>query len=88
LTAFFVSLFSVTHHVDASPTQSSVPSELLCTETRRHIPVFKAPEANSDWLASSLTTAKMVAAGAECIPFPYVKGAFGIVVVILETVEV
>jgi hypothetical protein len=49
---------------------------------------FRSPEANSDWLASSLTTAKMVTAGAECIPFPYVKGAFGMVVVILETVEV
>jgi hypothetical protein len=49
--------------------------------------VFKSPEAKSDWLTSSLTTAKMVAA-AECIPSPYVKGAFGIVVVILETVDV
>jgi hypothetical protein len=27
-------------------------------------------------------------AGAECIPFPYVKGAFGMVVVILETIDV
>jgi hypothetical protein len=32
--------------------------------------------------------AKAITAGAECIPFPYVKGVFGTVVVILETVEV
>ncbi|KAJ7446588.1 hypothetical protein FB451DRAFT_1188678 [Mycena latifolia] len=39
---------------------------------------------NSD---SSLTTAKAVTAGAECLPFPYAKGVFGTVVIILETVE-
>ncbi|KAJ6503124.1 hypothetical protein DFH09DRAFT_1289487 [Mycena vulgaris] len=52
--------------------------------------VFKSKsssQSKSDWLAASLTTAKLIAAGAECIPFPYVKGVFGTVVVILETVE-
>ncbi|KAJ6545990.1 hypothetical protein DFH09DRAFT_652564 [Mycena vulgaris] len=52
--------------------------------------VFKSKsssQSRSDWLAGSLTTAKLIAAGAECIPFPYVKGVFGMVVVILETVE-
>ncbi|KAJ6547728.1 hypothetical protein DFH09DRAFT_1281729 [Mycena vulgaris] len=52
--------------------------------------VFKgrlSSQSKSDWLAGSLTTAKLIAAGAECIPFPYVKGVFGMVVVILETVE-
>ncbi|KAJ6523535.1 hypothetical protein DFH09DRAFT_198317 [Mycena vulgaris] len=44
-------------------------------------------QSKSDWLAGSLTTAKLIAAGADCIPFPYVKGVFGTVVVILETVE-
>ncbi|KAJ7484108.1 hypothetical protein FB451DRAFT_1363712 [Mycena latifolia] len=43
--------------------------------------------ANSDWLATSLVTAKAVTAGAECLPFPYVKGVFGTVVMILETIE-
>ncbi|KAJ7454167.1 hypothetical protein FB451DRAFT_1184921 [Mycena latifolia] len=41
----------------------------------------------TDWLATALTTAKAVTAGAECLPFPYVKGVFGTVVLILETVE-
>ncbi|KAJ6547973.1 hypothetical protein DFH09DRAFT_632327 [Mycena vulgaris] len=52
--------------------------------------VFKSKsssQSQSDWLAALLTTAKVIAAGAECIPFPYVKGVFGTVVVILETVE-
>ncbi|KAJ7463371.1 hypothetical protein FB451DRAFT_1494488 [Mycena latifolia] len=44
-------------------------------------------QSNSDWLETSLTTAKAVTAAAECIPFPYVKGVFGTVVVILETIE-
>ncbi|KAJ6547802.1 hypothetical protein DFH09DRAFT_634414 [Mycena vulgaris] len=48
---------------------------------------IKSSQSKSDWLAGSLTTAKLIAAGAECIPFPYVKGVFGMVVVVLETVE-
>ncbi|KAJ7431104.1 hypothetical protein FB451DRAFT_1321229 [Mycena latifolia] len=46
---------------------------------------LKPSVANSDWLATSLVTAKAVTAGAEC--FPYVKGVFGMVVIILETIE-
>ncbi|KAJ6547806.1 hypothetical protein DFH09DRAFT_1087554 [Mycena vulgaris] len=53
--------------------------------------VFKvklSSQSKSDWLTGSLTTAKLITAGAECIPFPYVKGVFGMVVIILEMVEV
>ncbi|KAJ6549317.1 hypothetical protein DFH09DRAFT_620363 [Mycena vulgaris] len=49
--------------------------------------LFKSSQARSNWLAASLLTAKAVTAGAECLPFPYVKGIFGMVVTILETVE-
>ncbi|KAJ7144745.1 hypothetical protein C8R43DRAFT_563088 [Mycena crocata] len=45
------------------------------------------PSSTSDWLANSLITAKIAVSAAECAPFPFVKGAFGIVVVLLETVE-
>ncbi|KAJ7466039.1 P-loop containing nucleoside triphosphate hydrolase protein [Mycena latifolia] len=48
---------------------------------------FKPSSSNSDWLTTSLATAKAVTAGAECLPFPYVKGVFGMVVIILETIE-
>ncbi|KAJ7089127.1 hypothetical protein C8R44DRAFT_441268 [Mycena epipterygia] len=44
-------------------------------------------KSDSDWLATSLLTARAVTAAAECIPFPYVKGVFGTFVIILETVE-
>ncbi|KAJ6568019.1 hypothetical protein DFH09DRAFT_1278132 [Mycena vulgaris] len=44
-------------------------------------------KSNSDWLATSITTAKALTAGAECIPFPYVKGVFGTAVIVLETIE-
>ncbi|KAJ7437960.1 hypothetical protein FB451DRAFT_1304772, partial [Mycena latifolia] len=48
---------------------------------------FKPSGSNSEWLTTSLVTAKAVTAGAECLPFPYVKGVFGTVVIILETIE-
>ena len=67
------------------PTMSTSPPR---NPSRANSAARKRGRAKSDWLASSLTTAKAVAAGAECIPFPYVKDAFGIVVVILETVGV
>ncbi|KAJ6533813.1 hypothetical protein DFH09DRAFT_1284395 [Mycena vulgaris] len=51
-------------------------------------PQTPATETQPDWLASSLTTVKFIVAGVECIPFPYVKGVFGMVVIILEMVEI
>ncbi|KAJ7467683.1 hypothetical protein FB451DRAFT_1369325 [Mycena latifolia] len=63
------------------PPSSGVPQQ----SGRKELWMFTQP--NSDWLETSLTTAKAVTAAAECIPFPYVKGVFGTVVVILETVE-
>ncbi|KAJ7840633.1 hypothetical protein B0H13DRAFT_2210249 [Mycena leptocephala] len=41
----------------------------------------------SDWLAPTIVAARMITAAGECLPFPYVKGAFGMVVIFLETVE-
>ncbi|KAJ7468200.1 hypothetical protein FB451DRAFT_1481993 [Mycena latifolia] len=45
------------------------------------------PNSKSDWLGLALLAAKTITAGAECVPFPYVKGAFGMIIVLLETVE-
>ncbi|KAJ7633632.1 hypothetical protein DFH06DRAFT_1101081 [Mycena polygramma] len=42
---------------------------------------------SSDWLGVSLLTAKTIAAAGECLSVPYVKGAFALVILILETVE-
>ncbi|KAJ7765954.1 hypothetical protein DFH07DRAFT_938853 [Mycena maculata] len=44
-------------------------------------------DSSSDWLGTCLLTAKAIAAGGEMLPFPYIKGAFEIVVIVLETVE-
>ncbi|KAJ7446603.1 hypothetical protein FB451DRAFT_1188696 [Mycena latifolia] len=52
-----------------------------------HLPFKPTTQSKSDWLATSLITARAVTAGAECLPFPYLKGVFGTAVVILETVE-
>jgi hypothetical protein len=48
----------------------------------------KSPSQSSDWIRTSLPTANIIAAAAEFIPLPYVKGVFGVVVTLLETVEV
>ncbi|KAJ7349931.1 hypothetical protein DFH08DRAFT_863333 [Mycena albidolilacea] len=40
-----------------------------------------------DWLAHVILMVKMIAAGAEFIPLPYICVAFGTVVIFLETVD-
>ncbi|KAJ7714259.1 hypothetical protein B0H16DRAFT_1702108 [Mycena metata] len=48
---------------------------------------FKAPpKSKSDWLAPAILTARTITAAAECAPFPYIKGASGTVLILLETV--
>ncbi|KAJ6543526.1 P-loop containing nucleoside triphosphate hydrolase protein [Mycena vulgaris] len=71
----------------SAPNSASSPSPQTPAKGSRVFKSKSSSQSKSDWLAASLTTAKVTAAGAECIPFPYVKGVFGTVVVILETVE-
>ncbi|KAJ6545997.1 hypothetical protein DFH09DRAFT_1282001 [Mycena vulgaris] len=66
---------------------SSSPPQTPAKGSRIKFKVNLSSQSKSDWLAGSLTTAKLIAAGAEYIPFPYVKGVFGSVIVVLETVE-
>ncbi|KAJ7101162.1 hypothetical protein C8R44DRAFT_859285 [Mycena epipterygia] len=42
---------------------------------------------NPAWLEALLFNAKMITAGADALPFPYVKGIFGTVVFLLEAVQ-
>ncbi|KAJ6484278.1 hypothetical protein DFH09DRAFT_1291829 [Mycena vulgaris] len=73
--------------MSAPPNPASSTSPQTQAKGSRVFKSKSSSQSTSDWLASSLTTAKVIAAGAECIPFPYVKGVFGTVVIILETVE-
>ncbi|KAJ6547959.1 hypothetical protein DFH09DRAFT_632177 [Mycena vulgaris] len=73
--------------MSAPPNPASSTSPQTQAKGSRVFKSKSSSQSKSDWLAASLTTAKLIAAGAECIPFPYVKGVFGTVVVILETVE-
>ncbi|KAJ7689985.1 hypothetical protein B0H17DRAFT_600067 [Mycena rosella] len=50
-------------------------------------PAPARPASETDWLPNLLVTAKLIAAGAEAVPFPFVKGAFAMVVTLLETVQ-
>ncbi|KAJ7101074.1 hypothetical protein C8R44DRAFT_859266 [Mycena epipterygia] len=42
---------------------------------------------NPAWLEALLFNVKMITAGADVLPFPYVKGIFGTVVFLLEAVQ-
>ncbi|KAJ7101785.1 hypothetical protein C8R44DRAFT_747221 [Mycena epipterygia] len=45
------------------------------------------PTTGPTWLQTLLFNAKMITAGANALPFPYMKGVFSTVVFLLETVE-
>ncbi|KAJ7081483.1 hypothetical protein C8R44DRAFT_905261, partial [Mycena epipterygia] len=62
----------------ASSPQNAVVS---CTPSK------PSPTSNSAWLEALLFNAKMITAGADALPFPYVKGVFGTVVFLLEAVQ-
>jgi hypothetical protein len=47
-----------------------------------------AGSVTKDWLAHMILAVKTVAAGADFIPVPYIRAAFGTVVILLETVDV
>ncbi|KAJ6476787.1 hypothetical protein DFH09DRAFT_1108736 [Mycena vulgaris] len=69
---------------------SSRPTILFRSSPRKATAPSQVPpnqKSETDWLGPALLTAKAITAGAECVPFPYVKGAFGTVVILLETVE-
>ncbi|KAJ7640938.1 hypothetical protein B0H17DRAFT_1339233 [Mycena rosella] len=68
-------------------TAHTTPAASSSTRRTRFHVLRPSSESKSDWLETSLTTAKGITAAAECPPFPYVKGVFGMVVIILETVE-
>ncbi|KAJ7099110.1 hypothetical protein C8R44DRAFT_747794 [Mycena epipterygia] len=46
-----------------------------------------SPSSNPGWLEALLFNARMITAGADTLPFPYVKGIFSTVVFLLETVQ-
>ncbi|KAJ7474070.1 hypothetical protein FB451DRAFT_1367085 [Mycena latifolia] len=73
-----------------SPTMATSNTSLTSPSgkpTATSVRAFKV-NSKSDWLGPALLAAKTITAGAECVPFPYVKGAFGVIVILLETVEV
>ncbi|KAJ7916511.1 hypothetical protein B0H13DRAFT_2448673 [Mycena leptocephala] len=67
---------------------ASTPPTQVLNNPLNQASMAKSPSpSGTDWLANSLLFAKTIAAAAECAPFPYLKGVFGTVVVLLETVE-
>ncbi|KAJ7485741.1 hypothetical protein FB451DRAFT_1363568 [Mycena latifolia] len=56
-------------------------------DTKPFQPFSASPSSNSGWLPVLIFNAKAITAAAEALPFPYVKGVFGMAVFLLETVE-
>ncbi|KAJ7624508.1 P-loop containing nucleoside triphosphate hydrolase protein, partial [Roridomyces roridus] len=50
-------------------------------------PVKASPSSGSDWIGGFLRLAKIVEAAGDLAPFPYIKGACGVVVNLLEIVQ-
>ncbi|KAJ7120874.1 hypothetical protein C8R44DRAFT_853251 [Mycena epipterygia] len=73
--------------MSASTTPTAAQSSSPPSKKKKARVSKSSPLTTSDWVGTSLLTAKAIAAGAECLPFPYVKGVFGIVVTLLEMVE-
>ncbi|KAJ7106924.1 hypothetical protein C8R44DRAFT_858051 [Mycena epipterygia] len=71
----------------SQPPQNSAAAAGPTTTGTTSRPLSSSVESKTDWLANSLLTAKIVTAAADSVSLPYVKGAFGTVVVLLETVE-
>jgi hypothetical protein len=66
----------------SNSTSSKAKRQGLTIQTNR--PSLR--RSSTDWLWTSLLAARTIAAAAESVP--YLKGVFGTVVVLLETVEV
>ncbi|KAJ7195794.1 hypothetical protein GGX14DRAFT_403763 [Mycena pura] len=46
-----------------------------------------ASPSNSDWLGPTLLTARTMVAASENAPVPFVKGVFGTILIVLETID-
>ncbi|KAJ7463236.1 hypothetical protein FB451DRAFT_1265948 [Mycena latifolia] len=72
---------------------ATMPSDVPATGTshqgpRSLFPALELPSSsNSPWLTTLIFNARAIAAAAESLPFPYVKGLFGTAAFLLETVE-
>jgi ABC-type uncharacterized transport system permease subunit len=67
---------------------SSPNSGVAGASRKKFLRGFKSLAPSSDWLAPLILTAETARAAAEFLPFPYVRGVFGVALILLETVEV
>ncbi|KAJ7062230.1 hypothetical protein C8F01DRAFT_1082771 [Mycena amicta] len=70
--------------VKAAPNPPQITAAKPSWLSRKH---SQSSASGPDWLSSTILAARTITAAGDCLPFPYVKGAFGIVVIFLETVE-
>ncbi|KAJ7099215.1 hypothetical protein C8R44DRAFT_747898 [Mycena epipterygia] len=66
---------------------ASPQNEVVSHHQQEGQPSQPSPTSNPAWLQTLLFNAKVITAGADALPFPYVKGIFGTVVFLLEAVQ-
>ncbi|KAJ7769904.1 hypothetical protein B0H16DRAFT_1686018 [Mycena metata] len=76
----YVSLSSPTMFPASSP--NSAPSNPQPLGKKKG-----SSRSKSEWLAPAILAAKTITAAAECASFAYIKGVFGTVLILLETIE-
>ncbi|KAJ6574568.1 hypothetical protein B0H19DRAFT_1230450 [Mycena capillaripes] len=66
------------HSPNAAPNPPQMPRGTPPGLSKKH---SQAGSSNSgpDWLGPAILAARTITAAGECLPFPYIKGAFGIV---------
>ncbi|KAJ7251633.1 hypothetical protein C8J57DRAFT_1352189 [Mycena rebaudengoi] len=73
--------------MSARSTPTAVGSNFSSPQKKTVQASKSSPHVTSDWVGASLLMAKAITASTEFLPFPYVRGVFGVVVTLLETVE-
>ncbi|KAF7333454.1 hypothetical protein MVEN_02361500 [Mycena venus] len=62
-------------------------TDIRATSSQKKKSQLSKLDFRADWLGPIITTARALAATTEALPIPYVRAAFGSVVILLETVE-
>ncbi|KAJ7716912.1 hypothetical protein DFH07DRAFT_947527 [Mycena maculata] len=71
----------------AGPRDVGRPASAPHTSDTRASTAKNPTKSSPDWLGICLRTARVLATGAEMVPFPYVQGIFEMAVMMLETAE-
>ncbi|KAJ7223625.1 hypothetical protein C8J57DRAFT_1731518 [Mycena rebaudengoi] len=74
------------HSAKAAPNPPQIARATPSRLSKKHSQAGSSAS-GPDWLRPTILAARAITAAGDCLPFPYVKGAFGLMVIFLEAVE-